>query len=115
MTNGQLSDPRKGDHWRQLVQRWQHSGQSIRDFCRQHRLSEPSFYYWRRRLAPQQPPLETTPPAVTFLPLEVHPQTTQPPAVLELVLSHGCLMRVPAGFDPSTLRTVLALLKEDVC
>ncbi len=45
------TDPAKEAYWRDLLQRWQTSGLSIRDFCRRHRLSQPSFYAWRRTLA----------------------------------------------------------------
>jgi hypothetical protein len=44
-------DPAKEQHWRQLLQRWQTSGQSVHAFCQTHRLSRPLFYAWRGILA----------------------------------------------------------------
>lgn len=44
-------DPAKEQHWRQLLQRWQTSGQSVHAFCRTHGLSRPLFYAWRGILA----------------------------------------------------------------
>jgi hypothetical protein len=37
--------------WRQRLAAWQKSRLTGRDFCRQHSLSEASFYAWRRVLA----------------------------------------------------------------
>lgn len=44
-------DAAKEQHWRQLIRRWQRSGQTIRDFCADAQVSEPSFYSWRRVIA----------------------------------------------------------------
>ncbi len=37
--------------WRRLIQQWRHSGMTIRDFCVEHEVSEPSFFAWRRTIA----------------------------------------------------------------
>ena len=37
-------DPAKEQYWRQLLQRWQTSGQSVHAFCQTHELSRPLFY-----------------------------------------------------------------------
>jgi len=39
------------DQWRELLQRFEHSGQSGEDFCREHGLTLSRFAHWRRRLA----------------------------------------------------------------
>jgi transposase-like protein len=36
--------------WRGVLTRFRASGLSVRAFCRQERLSEPSFYAWRRTI-----------------------------------------------------------------
>jgi len=46
----QERDPGREDHWRALVAQWKSSGLSVRTFCSQQRLAEPSFYFWRREL-----------------------------------------------------------------
>jgi transposase len=98
----QLSD--KEQFWRDKLQLWQASGQTIRAFCDAQRLSEPSFYAWRRRISAQR---ERQQPA--FVPVRVTPTpTTSIP--LELVLANGRVVRVPPGFDADTLRQLLAVL-----
>ena len=41
----------KEQFWRRMVRQWRGSGLSVRAFCEEHGLSEPSFYAWRRTLA----------------------------------------------------------------
>jgi len=40
----------KWDAWRRLIQQWRRSELTIRKFCQDHGVSEPSFYSWRRRI-----------------------------------------------------------------
>jgi hypothetical protein len=96
----QLSD--KEQFWRDILLLWQASGQTIRAFCHAQRLSEPSFYAWRRRIIAQR---ERQQPA--FVPVRVTPTTSIP---LELVLATGRVVRVPPGFDADTLRQLIAVL-----
>jgi hypothetical protein len=105
-------DPKKERFWRRTLRDWQRSGLTIRAFCQQHDLSEPSFYFWRRTLAERQVP---TP---TFVPLQLLADDP-PPAVnaaaaggLELLLRGGHVLRIGPGFDGSTLRRLLEVLEE---
>ena len=40
----------KEEFWRRLIERQRRSGLSIRVFCHQNAISEPSFYAWRKQL-----------------------------------------------------------------
>jgi transposase-like protein len=111
-------------------QRWlQHfldqpdSGLSIRAYCRQHQLSEPSFYAWRRALGSRA----TTSPSVTppsakitasplpaFLPVRV-PEETIPPSTCEIVLRGGRVLRVRPGFSADVLRQLVTVLEQLPC
>jgi Transposase len=42
------------DRWQGLIERQAESGLSVRAFCRQESLREPSFYAWRRKLAQRE-------------------------------------------------------------
>jgi transposase-like protein len=116
MPQGKPRDPRKEQHWRQLLERWQDSGLSVRVFCRRHRLAEPTFYAWRRTLAQRQAPNPAADEPLTFVPLTIRHDTPSPPApALELVLGDSRLLRIPQGFDPAALRALLAALEGHSC
>jgi hypothetical protein len=117
MPRGKPRDPRKEQHWRHLIDQWQRSSLSVRDFCERHRLAVPSFYAWRRRLQPGEPVARVSQPpdAVTFLPVHVRPEPADHRPPLELVLASGRCLRIPPGFDPDALRALLAVLGEPSC
>jgi transposase-like protein len=48
---GRRPDAGREAFWRRLVAGQPTSGRSIRDWCIQHGVSEPSFYAWRKELA----------------------------------------------------------------
>lgn len=125
-------DRAKEWYWRRVLRQWQRSRQGVRGFCREHGLSEPSFYAWRRtiaernrqaarrsqarrgqRPAPDSGPRHRAPQdpgdgVPAFVPVTL----TAPAAALEVVLGDGRVVRVPAGFDAATLRQLLAVLQE---
>jgi hypothetical protein len=112
MSRGKPRDPSKERFWRRMVQQWRRSGLSVRAFCKQHGLSQPSFYAWRRTLAAREAAL----PA--FVPVEVLPEpralfpSDSAACGLELLLAGGRLLRIGPGFDGPTLRRLLAVLEE---
>ena len=102
----------KEQFWRGKVRQFRSSGLSVRAFCEEQGLSQPSFYAWRRTLAARDEA------AVRFVPVQV---TTPQPQVLtlddsagavELVLGGGRRLRIGPGFDGPTLTRLLALLEE---
>src|SRR4029077_17519867 len=106
MAQGKSRDPRKEQQWRQWIHQWQRSGLSVRAFCARHDLAEPSFYAWRRQLQERNA-------AALFVPVRVVPDEEVAPAgSVEVVLTGGRRVRVPPGFDPATLRQLLAVLEE---
>jgi hypothetical protein len=110
MSTGKQRSAGKERFWRQTLQQWRKSGLTVRAFCRLQDLPEPSFYFWRRALDDRD---RDTP---AFVPVQVVPEP-EPAAedsrsALELLLAHGRVLRIPAGFDADTLRRLLALLEE---
>ena len=115
MPQGKPRDPRKEQHWRELIERWQHSGLSVRAFCQRHRLAVPSFYAWRRTLRQRDARANQEAAPVTFLPIHVrHDDDTDPPP-LELVLANGRCLRIPHGYDTAHLGEVVRLLEGLPC
>lgn len=94
--------------WRMALETWQSSGLSVRQFCSDEGLSEPSFYSWRKKLAGGSVrDAAGTPKPSAFIEVSM-PQRKG--AAVELVLTSGNTLRIPAGVDPVTLRTILSVV-----
>jgi len=107
------------NRWLQLMQDWQRSDCSIRQFCKRRHLPESKFFFWRRTLQKRglladisSTTAVTAVPSSTpaFVPLLLEPPS--PVAVLELVLANGRVLRIAPGFDPRALAELLALLEK---
>lgn len=115
--------------WRERIARWQRLQCSITEFCRRERISQPSFFQWRKRLAAagegqahrRQPAV--APRGAAFIPVQVVASTEsvalrnrQPASedVACLEISCGELVcRVPTHVDESTLRRLVRVLREE--
>jgi hypothetical protein len=123
MPQPERRDLAKEKVWRRLLRLWKRSGQTGRDFCASHGLSEPSFYSWRREIARRDQEMRTATPPVTrpaargplpaFVQVTVDAQAV--PATLEVMLVHGRRVRIPPGFDADVLRQLLRVLEEPSC
>ena len=113
-------DASKQRRWLELVRLWQQSQLTVSEFCERHRLSEHSFYSWRRVLRQrgvlQDPSTRQAPTPAAFVKLTLAAEP-EPPAVspVELVLSNQRLLRLLPGFDPDMLRELVRLLEEPAC
>jgi transposase-like protein len=94
--------------WRDLIDRWKASGQAVAAFCAAHRVSQATFYSWRKRLATQT--RCQTPPAPAFAPVRVVPDPTA-----EVILPNGLIVRVPATTDPTAVARLIAALGGAAC
>ena len=112
MSTNKKRSSNKERFWRRMVRQFRSSGLSVRVFCEEQGLSEPSFYGWRRTLAARDDA------AVRFVPVQVTPdlKPTTPAdgsaGAVELVLDTGRRLRIGPGFDAATLTRRLALLKD---
>lgn len=95
----------KGEQWRERIAEQERSGLSVKQFCKDRGLTEYSFYAWRKRIRKQEP--------VRFALVErgATRQELAMDACLELMLATGERLRIGAGVDASTLRTVLGALR----
>lgn len=131
MARGAGRDRGKERYWRRVLRHWQGSGQPVRGYCREHGLSEPSFYAWRRtiqqrnreapgrRLQPSRQPARKSRACAAGpggpgadLPAFVPVTIAALPACLEVVVGGDHVVRVPAGFSAEALRQLLAVLHE---
>jgi len=112
MSKAKKSDTDQQQFWQMVLDTFKSSGLSIRQFCKQEGLSEPSFYSWRKRLtqvdesdAVKEEVSQPDPFIKVSLPTEKH-------GGLELVLSSGHTLRISSPADSQTLTTVLSALCE---
>jgi hypothetical protein len=95
----------KAEEWAERIAAQQRSGMSVKQFCKEHGLTEYSFYTWRKRLQ------ERGPVRFALVERSARRQERTADAVLELVLATGERLRIGAGVDAPTLRTVLDALR----
>jgi hypothetical protein len=95
--------------WRGLLADHARSDLSIRAFCDRRRLNEANFYAWRRELA-KRDAARAKGAAPTFVPVQVTPS-----AAIEVVLSAGLVVRVPAGADGDLAVRLVAALRAASC
>jgi hypothetical protein len=126
---GKRRDPAREKFWRRTIRRQQRSGLTVRDFCSHEGLKDWTFRWWRQELArrdrqssaasPDEQEAESAETAPVFLPVRVvdlEAASRRPAApTIEIVLPTGPIVRVPSGFDPSTLGHVLAVLEGRPC
>jgi transposase-like protein len=90
--------------WAELIRQHGQSKLSVSAFCRQHGVSDQSFYNWRKRLSGSEP--------VRFALVEAGAPVTKDSVPVELILASGDRLRIAPGADAATLRTVLNVLRE---
>jgi hypothetical protein len=90
--------------WTELIRQQQQSGLSVSVFCRDRGFSDQAFYYWRKRLSGRE--------SVRFALVAADAATAIDHAPIELLLVSGDRLRIAAGTDGLTLRTVLNILRE---
>jgi hypothetical protein len=76
----------------------------VRAFSKQRRISEHSFYQWRKRLREQLP--------MKFALVETSRSAPGGVAAVEVMLASGERLRIAPGMDAATLRLVLSVLRE---
>ena len=84
--------------WRERLERQRRSGLSVAAFCRRERISQPSFYQWRKRLRAAERPL--------FVPVQVADDAAAL-AGLEIGLPGGAVVRLPAGASRELIRLAI--------
>jgi hypothetical protein len=117
MGKGAARDLKKESAWRRRLGQHADSGQSVRAWCREHRVTETAFYWWRRELArrdrQRQPSARRD---ASFVPVHV----TDGPAregnpQIEIVLTDGRRIRIIGPVHGQTLADVLDVLERRAC
>jgi hypothetical protein len=130
---GPQRNAEKERFWREAICRQRRSGQSVRGFCRNETLSEPSFYAWRRELkqrGDKQPVgraqrgdsqqvghsqrRAARRPAFVAVQLaaEAGPMAA---GAIELALPSGAVLRLPASIEPATIAAIVNAWERERC
>ena len=104
------ADTDQQQFWQMVIETWQSSGLSVRQFCKKESLSEPSFYSWRKKLAgdDSQQDNQHKPEPSAFIEVAMPKNNS---VAIELLLTSGNTLRIPAGVDSATLSTVLSVVR----
>jgi transposase-like protein len=126
---GPQRDTQKERFWRDVIRRQQRSGQSVRQYCRDQGVSEPSFYAWRRELRRRhgQRAKTTSRRAAgrpraggarrpAFVSVQLAPGTVPiGSAPIECLLPNGVVLRLPLDMEPSTIVAMLTSWEQSRC
>lgn len=134
MPRSDYRDLKKEKFWRRMIGSQARSGVSISAWCRRQALREPSFYWWRRRLArtarkgmarSRKPtPFAARPTALgsmgeqgpALVPVRVlASEGGSAEGLIEIVLSGDRRIRVGGPVDRRLLADVLAVLEAAPC
>jgi len=95
----------KESPWRELIGRQVASGLSVRAFCRQEGVGEPSFYFWRRKIRTRD-----AEPAPAATPAFVPAVVREVPRGAESILVEwdpGLRLRLPATISAAWVAALL--------
>lgn len=111
MSKVKKADTDQRQFWQMVLETFNSSGLSVRQFCQQEGLSEPSFYSWRKRLSKSQKSGDNKeqPQRDSFIQVSM---PTPKSGALELVLSSGHTLRIPPDIDRAFLTGVLSAMKQ---
>jgi hypothetical protein len=135
----QRGDSERSRQWQAVMEQWQKSGQSVREYCHIQGLKESAFYFWRRELARRSSEVDQRQPMgkassgkkssaprgrrsrdqhvdAHFLPVQIVPGSEQLVAGgVEIMVGDGRVVRVQPGFDRQVLAEVLGVLEVRPC
>ena len=104
--------------WREILTRQASSGLSVREFCATERVSQPSFYAWRRKfrerknngshLRGARDSKATPDQERTFVPLELLGDAQS----MEIIHPLGYRIQIGGEVNPVSLRQVIQVLDE---
>lgn len=112
MAKRNARDLSKEAAWRRRLVRHADSGQTVRAWCRRHRVKEAAFHWWRRELARRDAEAQ----APTFVPVQAADDPARDDdAQIEVVLTDGRRVRVTGAVNREMLTQVLDVLEHRAC
>lgn len=104
----------RGRQMQTVLARWERSGLRLAEFARREGMPGSTLTWWRYQLRQRGGTGSAVAPVPAMAFSEVRRETvTSAPAMVEVVLRNGRVVRVPlAGVEPTALRTLLRALDE---
>jgi hypothetical protein len=99
--------PERVRAWRELIDAWKQSGQTINAFCRDRKLTRSNFDRWRRILDRDT---GESAPSSAFVPVQI---VAEPMA--EVVLLSGIVVRLPLSSAPEAVTRLVAAVGAASC
>jgi hypothetical protein len=85
------ADVRKRSEWLDRLRRFSRSNLSVSEFCRGEKVSVPSYYQWRRKLAEAMSEVDAGGQPATFIPVQVAGS-----AEVQVTFPNGARLTLPA-------------------
>ncbi len=122
MSSRKRPDVEKQQFWGLVLEEHTKSGLSVRAFCRQESLSEPSFYSWRRTIRDSELIRNGDGRSAAenhgLVPVHVAPAPPPPAssghAGIEIVTPENILVRLPGDCSTEMIARVLTALRQQV-
>jgi transposase-like protein len=96
--------------WRAAVARQAKSGLTVRAFCRQEKLRETAFYFWRRTVAERDAKRHAS-PAPAFVPVVLSDRRVASQAEIAIELRGGRTLRLSDSIPPDRLAAIVRALE----
>ncbi len=102
--------------WRSLINEHSQSGDSIRHFCEQRGVSQPSFFAWRKRIRDRDKKSDMSATEGQLVPVVLDSQNNEPKADFgscphfEILTPNGFVLRFAEGTASETILPLLAMV-----
>jgi hypothetical protein len=96
--------------WRAVVARQAKSGLTVRAFCRQEKLRETAFYFWRRTIA-ERDAMRSVAAAPAFVPVVLSARGVASPTEIAIDLRGGRTLRLRDSIPPDRLAAIVVALE----
>ncbi|MCA9136518.1 MAG: hypothetical protein KDB00_07160, partial [Planctomycetales bacterium] len=87
-------NPELARQWRDRMERFEHSGLTVAEFCKTEKYSVASFYQWRRKLANK---LAGDARTAAFVPVELSPGSLSLPHGQDAIDNNSLQIELPGG------------------
>ena len=102
--------PEKAKYWETVFEEQATSKKSIAAFCKERDIRPSQYYWWRRRLKNDNPQSNATEGFIELL--TASGNTSVSSSDISLICDNRFRLQLNPGFDPTTLKQILAVLSE---